>query len=151
MVIDETEHAPESASFDVDGMLGRLAKWLRILGFDTGYPRSVPSEGRYFVTTREVTSRTGVVRVTAQRPLEQLKQVIEQTGVSVESDRFFSRCLVCNLPVAEVSKELVAGRVPEPVFASKSEFHECPRCKRLYWEGSHLERTKKRLEDVGIV
>jgi len=147
----KNERPHELPSFDVDGTLGRLAKWLRIVGFDTEYPRSAPSEGRYFVTTREIEGGTRVVKITAERPLEQLKQVIEQTGVSVDSDRFFSLCLICNLPVKEVQKELVTGRVPEEIFAEKSEFHECPGCGRIYWEGSHLDRTKKRLEEVEII
>lgn len=151
MAAKNTEHEPELPCFDVDGMLGRLAKWLRILGFDAEYPRSSPTEGRYFVTAREFPSLTGVVRVTAERPLEQLKQVIDQTGISVETDRLFSRCLVCNLPVVEVSREVVAGKVPEAIFTSRSEFHECPGCKRVYWQGSHLDRTMKRLEEMAVV
>ncbi len=103
------------------------------------------------MTTREVAERAGVVRITAERPPEQLKQVIAQTGIPVDLDRLFIRCLVCNLPVKEVSKELVEGRVPAEIFAGKSEFHECPGCGRVYWEGSHLGRTKKRLADMGIV
>ena len=141
----------ELPSFDVDAMLGKLAKWLRILGFDTEYPRSAASEGRYFVTTREVAAQEAVVKVTAQRPLEQLKEVISQTGIAVELGRLFSRCLICNLPVVEISKELLEGRVPEEIFATKSEFHECPGCKRVYWEGSHLERIKKRLKKMDII
>jgi uncharacterized protein len=151
MEVQGNEPPRDLPCFDVDGMLGRLAKWLRILGFDAEFPRSSPIEGRYFVTAGAVVGRTNVVTVTAERPLEQLKQVIAQTGISVEPDRRFSRCLVCNLPVVEVSKELLDGRVPPEIFASRSEFHECPGCRRVYWEGSHLERTKKRLADMGII
>ncbi len=108
----KNEPPHELPSFDVDAMLGRLAKWLRILGFDTEYPRSAPSEGRHFVTTRAMAARTGVVRYFGAAP-GTAQEVMAQTGISMDLERMFTRCLVCNLLVVEVTREHVEGRVPE--------------------------------------
>ncbi|MGO9116282.1 MAG: Mut7-C RNAse domain-containing protein [Desulfomonilaceae bacterium] len=136
--------------FDVDGMLGRLAKWLRILGFDAAYPRSAPTADRYFVTTRKQKGILQIIIVTANDSMQQLKQVLTAISVRPDPSMFFSRCLICNIPVVEISRADAAGQVPEEIFGSRSEFHECPRCRRVYWEGSHLSRMSRRLKSVGL-
>jgi uncharacterized protein with PIN domain len=135
-----------SASLDVDGMLGRLAKWLRILGFDTAFPRSRPSAGRLFVTARKSVAYAGAIVVSGEDPSDQLRQVLEQAGIRPNPRLFLSRCLVCNVPVREVQSEDVAGKVPDRILEKTELFHECPECGRVYWEGSHADRIKKRLE-----
>lgn len=134
-----------SASLDVDGMLGRLAKWLRILGFDAAFPRSRPSAGRIFVTARRSVTYAGVIVVSGEDPSDQLRQVLEQAGIRPDPNFFLSRCLICNMPVREVRQEDVAGKVPDGVLQRSRSFHECPECGRIYWEGSHADRIKKRL------
>ncbi len=140
----------EGLRFGVDGMLGRLAKWLRILGFDTAYPRIAPEEGRYFVTTKERIRDGQTIVVCTDDPMEQLKQVLTEMDVRPDPSLFFSRCLNCNVPVVEIPKADVAGRVPEQIFCSRSEFHECPQCRRVYWEGSHLTRVIRRLKSMDL-
>jgi uncharacterized protein len=137
-----------SASFDVDGMLGRLSKWLRILGFDAAFPRSKPSAGRLFVTARRSVTYAGAISVSGQDPLEQLRQVLEQAGIRPDPKLFLSRCLVCNVPVREVQRENAVGKVPDRILEKMEIFHECPACGRIYWEGSHAERIKTRLEAI---
>lgn len=137
-------------SFDVDGMLGRLAKWLRILGFDAAFPRSVPSAGRSFVTMKKNVRVPGSVRITKISPRDQLGEFLEQTGIDPNPDRVLTRCLVCNVPVGEATSERVSGRVPDRVLRTVSSFNECPSCGRIYWEGTHGERIRKRLEEVYI-
>jgi uncharacterized protein len=78
-----------------------------------------------------------------------LRQVLEQAGIRPDPRLFLSRCLICNVPVREVQREDVAGKVPEGVFQRSRTFHECPECGRIYWEGSHADRIKKRLEVLG--
>ena len=136
--------------FDVDGMLGRLAKWLRILGFDAAYPRTAPGEGRYFVTAKEWTGGGQTIVVSGADPPEQLKQVLAEIDVRPDPSLFFSRCLICNVPVVEIPKAAAAGRVPEEILDSGTEFNECPRCKRVYWVGSHPGRIIRRLESAGL-
>lgn len=146
MIRHSSDQAYPSASFDVDGMLGRLAKWLRILGFDAAFPRSRPSVGRFFVTSRRSAPHAGAIIVSGDDPHEQLKQVIEQAGIRSDPSLFLTRCLICNVPVRDVNREDVAGKVPAGIFRRSESFHECPECGRIYWEGSHAERIKKRLQ-----
>jgi uncharacterized protein with PIN domain len=135
-----------SASFDVDGVLGRLAKWLRILGFDAAFPRFRVSEGRLFVTARRSVTYAGAIVVSGEDPSDQLRQVLEQAGIRPDPNRFLSRCLICNVLVRKVQHEDVAGKVPDRILEKTELFHECPECGRIYWEGSHAERIKKRLQ-----
>jgi uncharacterized protein with PIN domain len=140
--------SPES--FDVDGMLGKLAKWLRILGFDAEYPCRAPSQGRLFVTAARRPQRPGVIIVHASDCLEQLRSVLEQAEVGPDPELFLSRCLLCNVPVCETPRESVRDVVPEPIFARVTQFNQCPVCRRVYWDGSHGIRIKYRLKQRGI-
>lgn len=141
---------PLVPAFDLDGMLGALAKWLRILGFDASYPCRTPSPGRVFVTTKRIAGRSDTIIVDERDSLDQLRQVLEQAGVAPDPDLFLSRCLICNVLVEEISRDRAAGRVPEQVLRAVSVFNECPECGRVYWEGSHSERIKKRLQKSGL-
>jgi len=137
-------------AFDVDGNLGALAKWLRILGFDAAFPRKSPSRERIFVTTRLVLESPVTVVVDDPDPIGQVKQVIADTGIIVREEMLFTRCFLCNVPVHEISSAQAGGRVPGPILQSKRVFHECPQCRRVYWEGSHEKRIKRRLADAGL-
>ena len=138
--------SPEA--FDVDGTLGRLAKWLRILGFDADYPVTGPRAGRVYVTRNK--SCADAVRVHSNDPLKQLKQVLGDVGVQPDPDLFLCRCLICNVPVSAIDPIAVGGRVPPDVLAITDRFNECPRCGRVYWEGTHSARIKRRLQSAGI-
>jgi uncharacterized protein len=131
--------------FDVDGDLGRLAKWLRVLGLDAVYPCSRPSQGRFFVTTRTSTAQVMTVVVTSSDPFEQVSQVFDQTGVRPDPGLFLSRCVICNVTVEAISAAEIGDRLPEAIRKSMAPFHTCPRCGRIYWEGSHVNRMKRRL------
>lgn len=140
--------SPES--FDVDGMLGKLAKWLRVLGFDAEFPRNAPSQGRHFVTGTRRARHPGAIVVDSSDCVEQLLSVLKQVGLPPEPELFLSRCLLCNVPVCDVSRESVRGVVPSAVFARGSGFRRCPKCGRVYWDGSHGERIKERLREGGV-
>jgi uncharacterized protein len=144
------EKLPLNEAFDLEGNLCGLAKWLRILGFDAACPRSAPSWGRIFVTTKRAWARPDNLKVSGGTPLEQLKQVLEQTGIRPDPELFLSRCLVCNALVQPIPTDSAAGKVPDKVFQAVSSFHECPCCGRIYWEGTHPERMLKRLEVYGL-
>jgi len=148
--IADTPHAPPA--FDVDGMLGGLVKWLRILGYDAAFPRPKPTSPlRVFVTTVPGKARAGDVIVSTEHRLRQLAEVLQQTGFEPDEALFFSRCILCNEPVVSVVRSEVGAKVPDWIFRSGGPFQACPKCGRIYWEGSHLERVKKRLQalDVG--
>lgn len=138
-------------AFDVDGMLGRLAKWLRILGFDTAYPCRKPAEDRYFVTANKRARDPRAIVVEGAEPLEQLRQVLDATQAVPDPDLFLSRCLLCNVRVREIPNDDLRDRVPPGICAAISAFHECPRCGRIYWEGSHADRIRLRLRQTGVM
>jgi uncharacterized protein with PIN domain len=143
-----------------DAMLGRLAKWLRLLGFDTLYAgrRSdhqiaaiARAEGRVVLTRdREMMRRKGIrsLYVDSQVLEEQLKQVIGELGLSLagESERRPARCPVCNQPLVRVSRDEVRLRVPPYVWQTQSLFHRCPECERIFWPGTHWEHIQETIE-----
>jgi uncharacterized protein with PIN domain len=135
--------------FCADRNLGRLAKWLRILGFDTLYLRSstdaaLLSErdaGRIVLTRKtSLKGQPGVVFVAPNDPHEQLKRVAAALKLAPEAR--LSRCSVCNAPLAAARPEEVEAAVPEHVRLTQREFRRCPVCGRVYWPGSHVERMR---------
>jgi uncharacterized protein with PIN domain len=133
-----------------DGMLGRLAKWLRILGFDTAYDPSLDdyallrlarAEGRVLLTCdRELARRPGAQSLLIESTdLEaQLRQVI--VALHLHPDAAFSRCPVCNTPLDILKRGAVRDRVPAHILRKYTEFRHCPHCDRVYWPGTHRTR-----------
>ena len=146
--------------FIADTMLGRLAKWLRILGYDTLYPgqesdqrlaRIAAEEGRVLLTRDTgLASRKGFrsLLVYSNRLSEQLAQVIKAFNLSAH-DRTFSLCLLCNRPLREVEKEEVQDRVPPYVYQTQTRFYQCNECRKIYWAGTHLDHIRRELEKLG--
>jgi len=139
-----------------DGMLGKLAKWLRLLGYDTAYDnaatdpelaRRARAEGRTLLTRdRELAARRGLRTLLIQSEVleEQVREVHEALGPP--PGRVLSRCAVCNTALAPVSPAEVTGRVPPYVLSTQTEFHRCPGCGRVYWPGTHLQMMRDRME-----
>lgn len=135
-----------------DTMLGRLAKWLRILGYDTAYladadnfavMRLARAEDRLILTRdRTLAGRRGVrtLLLESETLEEQLRQVRDDVGPP--PDPPFSRCPACNQPLVQAPPELVAARVPPYVQRTHSRFARCVACDRLYWPGSHWQRMQ---------
>jgi len=146
--------------FLADSMLGRLARWLRILGFDVAWQAHAPDEalvrralreGRVLLTRDRrlpVEWRLHDVHlVRAGETLGQLREVVEAFRLA-ERARPFTRCSRCNVPLAEVPPEAVRARVPERVRERQREFRGCPECGRIYWAGTHAERMRHVLDRV---
>jgi uncharacterized protein with PIN domain len=140
--------------FVVDSMLGKLAKWLRILGFDTRYEHlnsreqidAYLKQGFLLITrTRKWSGQTRVFCLTANNPMEQLRELILMVPVIPKDIRLLQRCVRCNEELREAAREEVLGQVPDYVFAAHSSFYRCPSCRRMYWPGSHPERMMQRL------
>lgn len=135
-----------------DRSMGRLAKWLRLLGYDTVFDEkmndkeflALADQGRILITrTRSLFPRASKCRmsaITASAPLDQLKAVVKDLGLALDMDRAFSLCIRCNVKVEPVSREQIADRVPDYVLSSHSKFASCPVCGRIYWPGSHEDR-----------
>ncbi len=144
--------------FLADRTTGKLARKLRALGFDVvswdggdleEAAAHASGEGRILLTrSRRVPKSQEEVRVLtleADQPREQLREVLDKLGLEARPEQFFTRCLICNEILVSVSKEEVEGRVPDFVYRAYHVFHVCPRCRRIYWPGTHLERMKRNL------
>jgi hypothetical protein len=140
--------------FLVDLSLGGLAKWLRFCGFaaenrrlDGELPPPVPDT---FILTRQETltrlNRPDLVFITASDPEAQLREVLTALPISPRQLQPLSRCSRCNDRLAPIPREQVQGRVPEHVFHYHEQFFECPRCRRVFWPGSHLPAILRTLQ-----
>lgn len=145
--------------FLADIMLGSLARWLRILGYDTAYDNTIEdeelvrrciAEGRVALTrdTRLARDRRlPCCLLIESNELEgQLQEVLAFTEEPVMGNRLLSRCLECNHPLEPVSAETIRDRVPPYVFQTQRRFHQCPACQRVYWGGTHREQILRRLQ-----
>ena len=141
--------------FVADAMLGRLAKWLRILGYDTLYKpawsdlhlvRIARAQDRILLTRDLKLARRKGVQVllmdsdSLDDQLAQLHQVLGVTG-----RKPFGRCPVCNERLEPIDKAQARGQVPAYVFAKHEDFYLCRSCNRLYWRGTHWERMRERI------
>lgn len=144
--------------FFADVMLGRLARWLRILGFDTAYEESIDDadlvrravdEGRVILTRDRLMPEQwrveGIHLMEVEEPMAQVREVSDAFGLAGHI-RLFTRCSQCNTMLSEVSKEQAAGHVPDDVLQRVDAFKHCPGCGRFYWEGSHVKRMRRMID-----
>ncbi|WP_136064032.1 Mut7-C RNAse domain-containing protein [Modicisalibacter radicis] len=159
MVIDSPEHSPERSTsrFFADAMLARLARWLRVLGFDTRFDPTIDDpqlvrlaeRDQRWLLTRDralVAQRrpSRCVLIVADAPLEQLREVVERCRPQAPA-ALFTRCLVCNSPLREVPREAAEPWLPERARSIPGPVRYCPHCQRHYWPGTHTWRMRERL------
>jgi len=142
--------------------VGKLAKWLRIMGYDTRFFNGTDdadlvatalAEGRVILTRdtqimkRRVvtTGRLNAILIKSDEPEQQMHQVIDTLDLDCQF-RPFALCLECNQPLQERSKQQVKDRVPPYVFQTQSQYRECPACHRIYWRGTHWQAMTKGLK-----
>lgn len=139
----------EEYRFVVDSMLGRLAKWLRILGWDTILTfLKTPEEIKSFVSSgRTVITKAcrwchinGVICLKTNNIKDQLKELFSILRIEYRPDNFLARCIRCNRELEECSRMQAYGKVPEYVWNTIQEFFRCPQCGKIYWSGSHVNR-----------
>ena len=139
--------------FTAEMTLGKLAKWLRILGFDTVYEVNVAGEklidtarGRILLTRTKRNLNMKIAKerifITSNHPFEQLREVVLALGIEKEYIRPFSRCIQCNASIRFVEKNAVRGKVPDYIWETRDTFHTCSHCRRIYWSGSHTRRSR---------
>lgn len=148
--------------FVADSMVGKLSRWLRFLGIDVVYVSSgdadeivkiAENEGRIILTRNSDIlkklkgHRVWIYFLSSEKSEVQLKEVVEKFNLWREI-KPFSRCSVCNEPLVAVSKEEVRGKVPFYVYQTVEHFEKCPKCGRIYWEGSHIGRLKEKLSKI---
>jgi len=139
------------ARFIADAMLGKLARWLRLLGFDCAFEPHIPDrdlvhracqEDRILLTRdRRLPTEwriSDVHLVEAETTFEQLAEVIHAFQLG-EGIALFTRCSECNTPLVEAEGD---ERAPAGILARHAAFKACPGCDRLYWEGSHTRRIR---------
>ncbi len=143
-------------SFLCDPNLGRLAKWLRIMGFDTVYLRrwdahlvdEALSSGRIVLTRkRAMARRTNCIVVLSDHIREQLAQVDREFDLGTHA-RWFTRCNICNETLICVKPENVKDLIAEYVYATQKEFAQCPRCSRIYWKGTHPDKSRDTITQI---
>lgn len=145
---------PSDLKFVADINLGTLARWLRLLGYDTHFERGridgdflrrAQQEGRIVLTRkRKLANRQysgWLVVVEQDHVRRQLSEVIEKTGLQINSERLYSRCALCNALLESVSASDVEGWVTDYVYHQSGPFRKCPDCGKIYWSGTHLDLT----------
>lgn len=148
--------------FLADSMLGRLAKWLRVLGYDTVYLRAhgygsieeIIREGRFFLSREKKLEYVynNIIIIDADCVKDQLAELKKKTGLAPDRSHWFTRCLMCNTFLKDADPDEARNNVPEYVFYSNlSEIRFCPSCVRYYWQGSHRKRMARQLEEWGFV
>jgi uncharacterized protein with PIN domain len=150
-------------SFLADRMVGKLARWLRLLGYDTAYlpqlsPQGVMREARRqgrLILTRD----TRIARCKDAPPFlfiqhdpfrEQLRQVVTSLQLDPVA-RLFTRCSACNALLLPVEKEEIRENVPAYVWQTQEEFRRCPECHRIYWGATHKEHVLEELRRLGLM
>lgn len=150
----------EQLRFLVTPELGKLAKWLRILGFDAAYARETVKSRLYITALQEnriiltrdkrLGGRPGMrtVFIHAEFLTEQLRQVITELSLPVFADKFFQRCVICNRLLLPAEKESVRAKVPVYIFQTRDVFFICPACGRVYWKGTHWGNIEKMIKII---
>ena len=146
--------------FVVDAHLGRLAKYLRMLGLDAAYgndPGDPLLESLAYTEERILLSRDKALLdrapldrgyfVRATDPEERLQEVADRFQLRAHL-RPFTRCLTCNTPLEPVAKEEIEERLPPRTAEAFDEYFLCPQCDQVIWKGSHYDRMKDFLERV---
>ncbi len=146
--------------FVADVMLGRLAKWLRIAGFDVLYSNRYTDDELIALSRKEeriLLSRDTrlLVRKAVSRFVflesgklqDQIRQVFEATQTRTLPG-LLTRCLSCNEVLDEMPRDEARDRVPPYVFQTQQQFKYCPVCRRIYWAGTHRQAVLRTLESL---
>jgi uncharacterized protein with PIN domain len=149
--------------FIADAMLGRLARWLRILGYDTAYEKFITDEvltERAFHEDRWLLTRDRrlVLRrllrdrhtlITSDVVEGQLRQLHRELKVDLDMNRQrVYRCADCNVVLLPISPEAAVPLVPPFVARQYRTFLQCSQCRRVFWQGTHWEGLLNRLASV---
>jgi uncharacterized protein with PIN domain len=159
-IIRIREKPLRETAFILDVHLGKLARLLRMLGFDTEYQndyhdseivkRSL-AENRIIITRdRRLLHAKAVTHgyyIRSENPKVQIREVLHRFDLYTRV-KPFQRCMVCNATVKEVEKSQILGRLEPKTVLYYDEFYMCPGCKRIYWKGSHYTKLKERFKEI---
>ncbi|MBN1626305.1 MAG: Mut7-C RNAse domain-containing protein [Deltaproteobacteria bacterium] len=152
---------PIEIKFVADVMLGRLSKWLRVMGCDTHYQPFYRSEiidmsireGRLLLTrNRRMTEKYHPsLLIETDNVRTQLQEILKKGYLTLDSSRWFTRCLVCNIPLKKIPIEESKAQIPDYIFnQNKPDIYLCPSCGRYFWPGSHKTRMMKQLSEWNL-
>jgi len=138
--------------FICDVHLGKLARYLRMIGFDVYYKNDLLDEEIIKTSLKErraiLTKDRGILKrnevthgyfIRSTSVEEQAKEVIKRFDLQNEIKEF-TRCLECNTELTKIAKEKITGDIPPKVNQSQEEFYKCPECGKLYWKGTHYQK-----------
>jgi uncharacterized protein with PIN domain len=149
--------------FVADGMLGKLSRWLRMMGHDVKYSAefkdaeliALAKKERRVLLTRDLelyqrSTAKGVdaFYVEGKTEAERLSELANRFGIPLKINLEESRCPNCNTKIRPVPKEKVAGKVEDNTFKHYDAFWECPKCKQVYWQGAHWTRIRATLREA---
>jgi uncharacterized protein with PIN domain len=138
--------------FICDSTLGKLIKYLRVLGFDTVSISNLDMLNKYknpadpallFTKRTKTISYQPTIFVQSNRIHEQIKEIENSIKPFINDKDFMTRCIECNTILECTKKEDIEARIPEYIYHHQEEFKVCPSCKKIYWEGTHAEHIKK--------
>lgn len=147
--------------FICDDNLGKLARYLRTLGFDTAFDESIDdaallrtasSENRFILSRdRKLTSRTipnGLMILDDDDPLDQLLNVTKRLKLKIDPEMLFNRCSRCNRLCRIVDKNDISQEVFPFILKTHDIIKQCPSCNRFYWKGSHYRAVLRKLTAI---
>ena len=146
--------------FIVDGMLGKLTRWLRLLGHNVKYSSKLDDSQLIMIAKKE--QRTLLTRdfelykqatakginvfyLEGKNEAERLALLAKRFKIKLTIDMKISRCTKCNVKVKPIQKEEAEGKVKKNTFSHYNEFWKCPKCGQIYWQGAHWTRIEKTL------
>jgi len=149
--------------FICDDHCGRLARWLRFLGFDCAYERDISDNlllrhairEQRIILTRDHSLATramarSVIQLDSSDPLAQVRQVLDGLHLAADRGRIGTQCTICNRPTIAVRRETVALLVPPYVRKTQQHFRRCRECGRIYWKATHVNGMLERLQTAGV-
>jgi len=149
----------EKPLFIVDAMLGKLAKKLRLLGYDSLYSSNMDddkiiqltkNENRILITKdvplchKAKKQQILAVQITSDDEIEQFLEINEKASFGkCTVGGGSSRCPVCNGELKHIEKNDVSEKVPTGVFENMKDFWKCTKCEKIYWEGTHIKNLQQ--------
>ena len=148
----------EDTRFIADTMLGKLTKWLRVLGFDVRYNaetadaqllQTAETDDRILLTRDHnlIACRRSILRlyIESDHYHQQVRQVVQEFNLA-HNIQAFTRCIRCNACLHTIAKPAIVKRVPAYVFATQMTFKHCAPCDHLYWGGTHRDNMSRQLQ-----
>ncbi|MHB8085942.1 MAG: Mut7-C RNAse domain-containing protein [Dehalococcoidia bacterium] len=152
--------------FITDVNVGKLGKWLRLMGYDTLFfdehddglmVKAAIAQGRIvltkdseFMKRRAITTgKVKAVLISSDSPEQQLSTIISTLKLTDEY-RPFTRCLECNVELVSRDRKEIKGSVPARVYEKHDQYMQCPSCRRIYWKGTHWQAMSRKLSQLAL-